>query len=163
MRFVAGPHKIWPDLSPEARKDKLSRISYQAWLRDYLKLDPQVVALFNDATKGEWTTGIDAVSALDCWGFGYPGFAGLDIPPGPTSRMSFTPAGYCQGGSYVFHFPDGNATLARLLVRDLIPGSIGGKDAVDIVMARADYAKLDRSGNQVRIRLSAAIAAPPPS
>ena len=157
LRFVAGPHKIWPDLSPEARKDKLSRISYQAWLRDYLKLDPQVVALFNDATKGEWTTGIDAVSALDCWGFGYPGFAGLDIPPGPTSRMSFTPAGYCQGGSYVFHFPDGNATLARLLVRDLIPGSIGGKDAVDIVMARADYAKLDRSGNQVRIRLSSPV------
>ena len=34
--------------------------------------------------------------------------------------MGYTPAGYADtGGSYTFHFPDGNATIARLLVRDL--------------------------------------------
>ena len=40
------------------------------------------------------------------------------------------------------------------LVRDLIPGVLTGHDAKDIVTAKADYSKLDRPGNSVRIRLS---------
>jgi spermidine dehydrogenase len=69
--------------------------------------------------------------------------------------MGYTPAGYSTaGGSEDFHFPDGNASIARLLVRSLVPGSIPGKDAHDIVSAKADYAALDRAGNAVRIRLN---------
>jgi spermidine dehydrogenase len=69
--------------------------------------------------------------------------------------MGFTPAGYSTaGGSAFFHFPDGNASVARLLVRALIPGSLPGKDAHDIVMARCDYSRLDRPGSTVRIRLN---------
>ncbi|MDP9146467.1 MAG: hypothetical protein M3N22_02320, partial [Acidobacteriota bacterium] len=48
----------------------------------------------------------------------------------------------------------GNASIARLLVRALIPGSIGGETAEDIVTAKADYSKLDRPGSPVRIRLN---------
>ena len=40
--------------------------------------------------------------------------------------MGYTPAGYADGGSYTFHFPDGNASIARLLVRGLVPGAIAG-------------------------------------
>jgi spermidine dehydrogenase len=69
--------------------------------------------------------------------------------------MSFTPAGYVQtGGSETFHFPDGNASIARLLVRALVPGAIPGETPEDLVTARADYGRLDRPGNLVRIRLS---------
>lgn len=57
------------------------------------------------------------------------------------------------GGSYVFHFPDGNASIARLLVRRLIPCSIPGSTACDIVGGRVDYARLDQPTNDVRIRL----------
>jgi len=95
------------------------------------------------------------VSALDCWGVDLPGFDGLKLTKGGnTRRMGYTPAGYSEtGGSYTFHFPDGNASIARLLVRKLIPGSIEGHDATDIVMAKADYSKLDVAGSPVRIRL----------
>jgi spermidine dehydrogenase len=68
--------------------------------------------------------------------------------------MSYTPSGYVVGGSYVFHFPDGNASIARLLVRNLIPGAIPGSTSTDIVGARADYSRLDHPDNAVRIRLS---------
>jgi spermidine dehydrogenase len=68
--------------------------------------------------------------------------------------MGPTPAGYVEGGSYVFHFPDGNASLARLLVRALVPDALPGRDCRDVVGAKADYARLDRPGNEVRIRLS---------
>ena len=54
---------------------------------------------------------------------------------------------------YVFHFPDGNASVARLLVRSLIPGSIAGASMNDVVMARAEYTRLDDPNHRVRIRL----------
>jgi spermidine dehydrogenase len=58
---------------------------------------------------------------------------------------------------YFFHFPDGNATIARLLVRRLVPGSIPGRDTGDIVTARAQYEKLDQSDSHCRIRLNSTV------
>ena len=57
-----------------------------------------------------------------------------------------------EAARYFFHFPDGNATLARLLVRGLIPAAIPGRSADDMVTARADYARLDEPGAPARIR-----------
>jgi spermidine dehydrogenase len=72
--------------------------------------------------------------------------------------MGNTAAGYAStGGSYRFHFPDGNASIARLLVRALVPAAMPGHSAEDVVTARADYAALDRRGNPVRIRLSSVV------
>ena len=59
-----------------------------------------------------------------------------------------------MGGSYTFHFPDGNASLVRLLVRNLIPESLPGTSAEDVVTARLDYARLDRPQAPIRIRLN---------
>jgi spermidine dehydrogenase len=63
--------------------------------------------------------GIDAVSALDAWGLGLPGFAGMKLDPtaGPGMGLDVGPG---QRSPFL-HFPDGNATLARLLVQRLIP------------------------------------------
>lgn len=154
LRIETGRVDYMPGMNSSEKKDRLSRISFRTYLLEVAKVEPIVAAFYQSHTQGEWGVGIDAVSALDCWGFGMPGFAGLKLDPHPTPRMSFTPAGYVQGGSYVFHFPDGNATIARLLVRSLIPGSIPGQDCKDVVTARADYAALDRPDNAVRIRLS---------
>jgi spermidine dehydrogenase len=54
---------------------------------------------------------------------------------------------------YIYHFPDGNASLARLLVRSLVPDVAPGHSMDDVVLAAFDYAKLDRDGHGVRIRL----------
>jgi spermidine dehydrogenase len=85
---------------------------------------------------------------------GFPGFQGLGLEPGAAPHMGFTASGYAAtGGSDKFHFPDGNASIARLLVRSLVPGAIPGRSAQDIVTAPADYGRLDRPGAPVRIRL----------
>ncbi len=144
-------------LSSAEKKDRLSRISYGDYMVKIMGADPGVLPIFQDITHDEWGVGIDAVSALDAWGFGLPGFDGLKLEPGITPRMAFTPAGYEQGGSYKFHFPDGNASIARLLVRALIPAAMPGRTAADVVTARADYAQLDRPENAVRIRLSSIV------
>jgi spermidine dehydrogenase len=108
-------------------------------------------------THGEWGVGIDAVGALEVWAFDFPGFQGLHLEPGPAPHMGYTAGGYATGGSETFHFPDGNASIARLLVRRLIPAAMPGQTAEDVVTARADYAQLDRAGAPVRIRLSSTV------
>ena len=144
-----------PGLSSQAKKDRLSRLSYRDYLLTIARADPTVIPFYQSHTHGEWGVGIDAVSALDCWGIGLPGFQGLKLAPGEAPRMGYTPAGYAAtGGSDTFHFPDGNASIARLLVRDLVPSAVPGSDCRDVVTAVIDYGRLDRPRNPVRIRLS---------
>ncbi len=157
LKIETGKQDYYPGLRAGQKKDRLWRISYKDYLLDVVKADPAVVPFYQHRTDEWWGCGIDAVSALDCWGMDYPGFAGLELEPGGPSlkRMGYTAAGFSTaGGSNSFHFPDGNASLARLLVRALIPDCIAGRDARDIVTARTDYSRLDRSGNAVRIRLN---------
>ncbi len=157
-RIWEGTGDHMPGLSSAQKKDRLSRISYGDYMVQIMGADPGVLPIFQDMTHDEWGVGIDAVSALDAWGFGLPGFDGLKLEDGITPRMGFTPAGYEQGGSYKFHFPDGNASIARLLVRALIPTAMPGQTVTDVVTAHADYSQLDRPGNAVRIRLSSIVA-----
>jgi spermidine dehydrogenase len=146
-----------PGLSSAEKKAKLARMSYKAFLLDVVKVDPLVAAIYQTRTHGEWGVGIDAVGALEVWAFEFPGFQGMGLEPGASPDMGYTAGGYAEGGSAYFHFPDGNATIARLLVRNLIPDAIPGHSAEDIVTAKADYAKLDRPQNKVRIRLSSIV------
>jgi spermidine dehydrogenase len=156
-------HDIWrlethavdylPGLSSAEKKDRLSRISYRDYILKVVKVDPSVIPLYQKRTHHEWGVGIDAVSALDVWAFDFPGFTGLNLDPGSAPRMGYTPAGYADGGSYKFHFPDGNASIVRLLVRRLIPHAVPGTTVEDVVTARIDYSRLDRPDANTRIRL----------
>jgi spermidine dehydrogenase len=152
-RLEAEPIDYLPGLSSSEKKARLSRISYRDYLGDLVKVDPSVIALYQSRTHGEWGVGIDAVSALDVWPFGLPGFQGLRLDPGSAPHMGYTPAGYADGGSYKFHFPDGNASIARLLVRGLVPQAVPGSTVEDVVTARIDYSRLDHPDHAIRIRL----------
>jgi spermidine dehydrogenase len=155
IRIEEGKIDYLPGLSSDEKKQRLSRMSYEAFLRDVVHADPSVLAFYHARPMGEWGVGTDAVSALDCWGFGLPGFKGMNLAKGSIRRMGFTPAGYEDtGGSLRLHFPDGNATIARLLVRDLIPHAVPGNGVDDVVTARVNYAQLDRGTSPVRLRLN---------
>jgi spermidine dehydrogenase len=158
LRVQEGTADPMPGLTSPQKKDKLSRISYLAYLRDYMKCGPKALAFYQTITHDEWGTGIDAEPALDCWGFGLPGFKGLKLAPGSIERMGYTAAGYEDDPDLpTFHFPDGNATIARLLVRALIADAMPGHTAQDVVTARANYAPLDKAGAPIAIRLSSTV------
>ncbi|HEU0368306.1 MAG TPA: hypothetical protein VFR42_03795, partial [Candidatus Acidoferrum sp.] len=139
------------------KKDRLSRISYKDFLLNIAKVDPGVVAFYQTRTNGEWGVGIDAEPALDCWALGLPGFQGLKLAAGSAPRMSYSGAGYANGGSDRFHFPDGNASIARLLVRNLIPTAVPGNSVEDVVTTSVNYARLDSPESSVRIRLNSTV------
>ena len=144
-----------PGLSSDEKKARLARTSYADYLTKTIKADPGVLPYFQKMTHAGWGVGIEAVGALEVWPFDFPGFQGLNLEPGAAPHMGFTAAGYAQtGGSAEFHFPDGNASIARLLVRRLAPAAMPGGSAEDVVTARADYSELDRPDAPVRIRLS---------
>jgi spermidine dehydrogenase len=133
-------------------------MSYRNYLKDVVRVDPQVLDYYQASTHGEFGVGIDAEPALDCWGTGEPGFLGLKSDHRITARMGNTAAGYSStGGSATFHFPDGNATVARALVRKLIPEAAPPGPIEELVSARFDYGQLDRSGRSVRIRLNSTV------
>src|SRR6266478_2692489 len=149
-----------PDLTSRQKKDKLSRISYKNYLLNVVKVHPDAIPFYQTRTHGLFGVGIDAVPALDCWVLFQPGFKGLHLEPGAHPRMGYTPMGFASPKEpYEFHFPDGNATIARMLVRRMIPAAAPGHDAQDIVMAKFDYAQLDKLDSQVRIRLSSIVVA----
>ena len=154
LRVETGKVDYLPGLNSAEKKDRLSRISYKDFLLSVAKVDPGVIAYYQTRTNGEWGVGIDAEPALDCWALGLPGFQGMRLDPGPAPRMSYSAAGYANGGSARFHFPDGNASIARLLVRGLLPKVVPGNSAEDVVTAPVHYHLLDDSSSTVRIRLN---------
>ena len=50
-----------------------------------------------------------------------------------------------RGEKYFFHFPDGNASIARLLVRKLIPDAIPGNSAIDVVLRESELCQAGRA------------------
>jgi spermidine dehydrogenase len=143
-----------PGLSSDEKKSKLARISYADYLTQTIGVSPEIVKLYQAAPQGLFGVGIDAIAAQDAWGLGFLGFAGLNLTPGPGKGMNRDCIPNEEAEKYFFHFPDGNASIVRLLVRRLIPDVIPGSSATDVVTARANYAKLDDESSPVRIRLN---------
>jgi len=151
-RVYAEKVDYLPGLTREQKREKLGHISYGDFLTQYCKVTPEALPFFQTFPHDLFGCGIDAVSALDCFGAGddyeavrYPGFEGMDL--GLESREE----------PYIFHFPDGNASIARLLVRELIPAAMPGHNMFDVVTAKADYTQLDCADSKVRIRLNATV------
>jgi spermidine dehydrogenase len=122
----------------------LKTTSYRDYLTRICGCSEEVANCFQGRTLGFFGLGADAVPAADARDLGYPGFAGLGLPNERGAEWS---------EPYIYHFPDGNASLARLLVRSLIPGVAAGGGMDDVVLAAFEYAKLDRDEQPVRIRL----------
>ncbi len=80
LRIETGETDYMPGLDSATKKDRLSRMSYRDYLLNVAKVDPRTVLFYQSHTDGEWGVGIDAVSALDCWGFGFPS-GGLSLLP----------------------------------------------------------------------------------
>ena len=152
--LFTDPKDYLPGLTSDQKKDRLARISYAKFLMDIAKVDAQIVTLYQSAPQGLFGVGIDAIAAQDAWGLGLPGFKGMKLEPGAGKGMNRDCIPNAEAERYFFHFPDGNASIARLLVRKLIPEAIAGSTATDIVTERADYAKLDDDSSPVRIRLN---------
>jgi spermidine dehydrogenase len=143
-----------PGLTTAEKKARLARISYEDFLIKLVGVDPGVLPYFQSVAKPLFGLGMDAIPAQDAWGLGLPGFQGMGLDPAPGPGMNYDAIPNDEADKYFFHFPDGNASIARLLVRRLIPEAIPGSTLDDLITARANYAKLDQASSPARIRLN---------
>lgn len=156
-RLLTDRFDPMPGLSMAEKKSRLARMSYADFVTKVWKLDPGVVKFYQTRTHGLFGAGVDVVPAQDAFGLGFPGFQGMDLDDKPGPGQNFDSIRNEDAQGYYFHFPDGNATVARLLARKLMPHAIPGSTLDDVVTARADYSKLDADGAPVRLRLSSPV------
>jgi len=143
-----APKDYLPGKTAEEKADHLAATSYRNFLLKDVGLSEGAVKYFQSRTNDFMALSIDAVAAADAYSVGFPGFAGMNLAP-----ISEEAAAEMEE-PYIYHFPDGNASVARLLVRSLIPGVAPGHTMDDIVLATFDYARLDQPKAAVRLRLN---------
>lgn len=150
-----APRDYLADRTRAQKQDYLSKVSYRAFLLRDVGLSPAAARCFQGRTHDFLALGIDAVAAWDAYELGYPGFDAMDLEPPSDAAQAEMEA------PYIHHFPDGNASIARLLVRSLVPAVAPpvapGREMDDLVLARFDYGRLDAPDANVRIRLNSTV------
>ena len=132
----------------QAEKDLwMTRNSYTTFLRDKVGLSERAITYFQQRTNDFQAVGIDATACADARLCALPGFGGMNLTPLDAEEQAEL------DDPYIFHFPDGNAGLTRLMVRKLIPQVAPGHTMQDVVLAKFDYSKLDLPEHKVQLRL----------
>ena len=148
--FYARRENVFQGKSEAEVSENLSSISYTEFLKKYGGLSDEAANLFIKTTHGYWGVGADSLSAAECIDAGLPIMHLLGYP-------QLSGSGEDNAGGSVAMFPDGNASIARLLVQALIPAVAPGSDASNIAMARFDYSRLDEATSPVRLRLESTV------
>jgi spermidine dehydrogenase len=134
-------------LSTDEKRAKLAKMSYKDFLLNVAHLSPDAIAYFNGRGYRN-NMRVDTVPALVAAFRGAAGFDGLGL----NFDQSF------KESSYAFHFPDGGASVARLLCKRVVPRSFDGEQNQEtIVTARLRYDRLDEETTSVRIRLNSTV------
>jgi spermidine dehydrogenase len=135
-----------PEISPDDKWRYLSSISYRDFLIKHIGItELEVFEVLQDLAVDSGL-GIEAVPAIGAIGYmGLPGWDAAGLPDQEDDE------------AYIHHFPDGNASIARLIVRELIPGVASGHSMEDVVTADFDYSKLDLPDSIARIRLDSTV------
>ena len=142
-----------PGLTQEQKIERLQKISYKDYILTIAKVSPDVLPFFQQSSLG-WANGaggIDSYSVYGCFRLGrFPGMDGLGLGERPADS-------YVERTGTNIHFPDGNGSVARLLVRWLIPDALPGGTMEDSVTSRVNYARLDDPKSSARIRLNSTV------
>lgn len=138
--------------------------SYFHYLKTTLGVDDPGVLEMARTSCSDWAGGganvLSIGEAVDCGGLGFDAVATWKNLMGEEEfQKSVKELGniFAEEDPYIHHFPDGNATVARMLVKKMISNVGEGKNAEEIVLSKFNYAELDKSSNIVRIRLNSTV------
>jgi spermidine dehydrogenase len=150
--FLLADSDVLAGKSPADRHAYLHRTSYSNFLREHFGLPDEALQIFSKGPAGFWGLPAESLSVAECLETGSPGAHVLGGPHDEDTEHRDSPTAM---------FPDGNSSIARLLVRSLIPAFVpemgAGADPFGIVTTRPNYDALDRPGAAVRLRLSATV------
>ncbi|MDA8985825.1 NAD(P)-binding protein [Luminiphilus sp.] len=180
INLISGEQDFLPGMSAQEREQFMHSTSYERFLSEHVGLSLEAVQITEPWIKALFGVSVASVSIYEALYSGAPGAAAL-LPPAPEAPDVDTANGEAEdpeaqdpeaqdpeaqdpeaqdpeaeeSGAYRYPlYPDGNASVARLLVRHLIPRVTAGNTEENIVTSTFDYAQLDREGAPVRLRLN---------
>jgi len=146
LRLLTTEEDGMPDILADKKEEYLYTISYREFLSRHLNIsEPEVFAALQYLTSDS-SVGIEAATAGSALFYSY-------LPGGKATGIRDRE----EDEAYIHHFPDGVASIARLLVRSMIPAVAPGSTMEDVVTAHFDYSKLDLAESPVRLRLNSTV------
>lgn len=136
-------------LAGEAEPERiLTEMSWERFIREKMRLGDAAVRFAHLYATDLIGLGCDAVSALAGYQVG-PGFSGMG-GEGFYEKDGVLRYGYQPLARY----PDGNHTIARHLLKSILPAAVPGPRTMEGVFnSRVDYSAFDRAESPVRLRL----------
>ncbi|TQR28780.1 spermidine dehydrogenase [Campylobacter sp. MIT 99-7217] len=140
-------------MSKKQKEQYLLKTSYKDFLKDKVKLSEEGINFFEGMTHDFLALGIDSAPCHDARFCFMPGFENMGLDPIDGTELAK------MEEPYIYHPVDGNASVARLMVKRLIPAVTNNelKNLEDVTVAKFDYSKLDLATNNVRLRLKATV------
>lgn len=153
--FFGGERDYLDDLSLTEKWDYVNSVSYNRFLVDRVGLSEETIQLMSahlrilNGPSGWNHTVFEAVAS------GVPGLRAMGWLANVAESLA---AMFLDSMAEIRMFPDGNASIARLLVQKLIPGvSPDMKGFTDVAVARFDYGALDQDNQPTRMRLNSTV------
>ncbi|UBU13693.1 FAD-dependent oxidoreductase [Nonomuraea gerenzanensis] len=82
------PPDWFPGVPAEGKQERLAGLTYSGFLREVCGAHPEVERFCRTMPSAEWGYDTRAFGAIDAWGTGYPGFAGLGLSGREPSRYN---------------------------------------------------------------------------
>lgn len=151
IKLFTKPIDYLKGMSLESKINYMQKTSYKNFLKDKVKLSNTAISFFDGITDDFLALGIDSISCEDARISFLPGFEKMGLP-----ALSKEDAAEVNE-PYIYHFPDGNATVARLMVKRLIKEVAKEESLEDLILAKFDYNKLDAKDSNTRLRLKSTV------
>jgi spermidine dehydrogenase len=152
INFFAGHQDCLDDLSLSEKWEYINTTSYNRYLVDKVGLDESTLPIMNAILihlNGVSGWNLTVLEGLTLGGTGIKSMGWVGKATAMLAEVTLSKL------LSVDMFPDGNASVARLLVQKLIPAvapDMQGRE--DVVITRFNYGALDRETNTTRLRLN---------
>ncbi len=154
--FFGGEQDLLDDLSLTEKWDYVNNTSYNQFLLDRVGLSVDTIPILNahlrilNGPSGWNHTVLEGILA------GSPGLRAMGWLADFVDSIGAMLLDELAGD--IRMFPDGNASVARLLVQKMIPDVAPGmKGLEDVAIARFNYGALDQADQSTRIRLNSTV------
>ncbi len=160
LRVIKADQSVL-DVPKEQLREYARQTNYFDFLKNTLGVDDPLVLQIARHTSVDYTEGgLDAISmaaALSSGALGDDPYVAWGDTIGEDAYQKYVrkeEGMYLTQDPFIHHFPDGNATIARCLVKKMIPNVGPGENAAEIVTSKFEYEELDKDSNPVRLRLN---------
>lgn len=156
IAFFGGDRDFLADLSLLEQYRYVKSVSYNQFLTERVGLAEETLPILGAFTRVLLGPAGWNLTVLEALSTGCPGLKAMGWL---TNRLSDLAGAFVLGDAPVAYiFPDGNASVARLLVHKLIPDVAPAmKGFEDVAISKFNYAALDLDDNSTRLRLNSTV------